>query len=239
MLEPLELVDAVAGLFATGALSGRRVLITAGPTREPIDPVRYLTNRSSGRMGFALAEAAAEAGAEVTLVAGPCALATPCGVARVDIETAAEMQAAVLANIAGQHLFIGAAAIADYRPTEAAAQKIKKQQAELNMELEPTTDVLAEVAARADRPFVVGFAAETERLAEHAREKLARKRLDLVFANRVGPGLGFEVEHNAIEAYWVGGERSFPVQSKARLARALVALIAERLDAPARLRVAP
>lgn len=229
MLEPSALVEALAGLFATGTLAGKRVLITAGPTREPLDPVRYVTNRSSGRMGFALAQAAAEAGAQVTLVAGPVALPAPRGVERIDVETAAQMHAAVMARLPGCDIFIGAAAVADYRPREVAAHKLKKGEAQRELVLEKTPDILAEVAAHSPRPFVVGFAAETERLLEHAREKLTRKGLDMIAANLVGEGLGFEAPDNALEVLWAGGQASLPRQDKPRLARALVALIAERL----------
>ena len=163
MLEPLELVDRVAALLVGGgALQGRRVLITAGPTRERIDPVRFISNRSSGKMGFAVAQAAREAGAEVILVSGPVSLPTPPGVRRVDVESAADMLTAVLREVEGTDIFISTAAVADYRPASAAGQKIKKTTDTLDLCMERTTDVLATVAARPDRPFVVGFAAETD-----------------------------------------------------------------------------
>jgi len=231
MLEPEALLAGLAGLFETGRLAGRRVVVTAGPTREPIDPVRYISNRSSGRMGFAVAEAAAEAGAEVVLVAGPVALETPARVERIDVETAAQMQAAVMAAIPGADVFIGAAAVADYRVDAVAGQKIKKTGEHLALELVRNPDILAGVAALASRPFVVGFAAETEQLLAHARDKLARKGLDLIAANAVGEGLGFDTEDNALELLWADGQRSLPRASKTQLARELVAVIAERLDA--------
>jgi phosphopantothenoylcysteine decarboxylase/phosphopantothenate--cysteine ligase len=240
MLEPLAIAQALLGdaprglaeaPVLEGALDGRRVLVTAGPTREPIDPVRYVTNRSSGKMGFAVAAAAAEAGAAVTLVTGPVALATPAGVARVDVETAREMHAAVMARLAGCDLFIGAAAVSDYAPRDPAPRKLKKLAAHLELVMERTPDVLAEVAASAPRPFCVGFAAETDDLARHARAKLRDKRLDLVAANRVGPGLGFERDDNALTVFWADGERELARQPKRALARELVALIAERLAA--------
>lgn len=218
------------------ALSGRRVVVTAGPTREAIDPVRYLTNRSSGRMGFAVAEAARHAGAEVTLIAGPCSLPTPPGVRRVDVESAEAMARATRTCLRdGVDVFIGAAAVADYRVAEVASQKMKKGGGPPRLVLTPTVDILQEVAALdgssgVDRPFTVGFAAETERVVEHAREKMARKHLDLIAANRVGPDAGFDREDNRLHLLWPGGERELPEASKAWLARALIECIAERMD---------
>ena len=257
MLEPDELVAGLATTFAPGALAGLRVLVTAGPTREAIDPVRFISNRSSGRMGFAVAGALALAGAEVTLVAGPVTLPTPAGVRRVDVEsaaemlasgpvaltppdrvdcirveTAAEMHAAVLGHIADCDIFIGAAAVADYRPGAPAAQKLKKRSPLLRLDLERTTDILAAVAARHPAPFTVGFAAETERLAEHARTKRMAKSLDMVAANWVNvPGLGFDADDNALTIYWEGGECDLQQASKTQLARALIAQIAARYTA--------
>ncbi len=236
MSEPAAIAAALleggGGGPAGGALAGRRVLVTAGATREPLDPVRYLGNRSSGRMGFALAAAAREAGAEVVLVTGPAALATPPGVARIDVERAEQMHEAVMARVEGTDLFIGAAAVADYRPAEEAPEKIKKGSGPLTLALEPTPDILRAVAARRPRPFVVGFAAETTDLLEHARAKLRDKGLDLVAANRVGPGCGLEVERNSLEILAAEGEPvSLPEQPKEELARALIALVAERLEA--------
>ncbi|MFP5506980.1 MAG: bifunctional phosphopantothenoylcysteine decarboxylase/phosphopantothenate--cysteine ligase CoaBC, partial [Gammaproteobacteria bacterium] len=199
MLEPAELVAAVAAQFQTGALAGLRVLVTAGPTREAIDPVRYISNRSSGKMGYAVAQAAAEAGARVVLVSGPTALPAPARVDCVRVETAAEMHAAVMARVADCDIFVAAAAVADYRPRAAAAHKLKKKSATLPLELERTRDILADVAARPPAPFTVGFAAETERLAEHARAKRMAKSLDMIAANLVNvPGQGFEADANAL-----------------------------------------
>ncbi|MGH8286786.1 MAG: bifunctional phosphopantothenoylcysteine decarboxylase/phosphopantothenate--cysteine ligase CoaBC, partial [Steroidobacteraceae bacterium] len=199
MLEPLELADLLgAQLTATGPLAGRRVLITAGPTREPIDPVRFVSNRSSGKMGFAIAQAAREAGAEVVLVSGPVSLPSPDGVRRVDVESAADMLAAVLREVESTDIFISTAAVADYRPTRAAGQKIKKTADKLDLELERTPDVLATVAARPRRPFVVGFAAETESIEQHARTKLMKKNLDMIAANEVGAEKGFDCEDNEL-----------------------------------------
>jgi phosphopantothenoylcysteine decarboxylase/phosphopantothenate--cysteine ligase len=234
MLEPADLVVATGGLFDTGQLAGRKVVITAGPTREPIDPVRFITNRSSGRMGYALAEAAAEAGAEVLLVSGPVALSAPERVTRLSVETAGEMHSAVMAHLADADIFIGTAAVADYRVAEVAEHKIKKQAEQLELRLVRNPDILADVAALEPRPFVVGFAAETENLVEHAREKLKRKRLDMIAANRVGAGQGFDAEDNALEVLWPDGQASLPRASKSQLARELVELIAARLDTAGR-----
>jgi phosphopantothenoylcysteine decarboxylase/phosphopantothenate--cysteine ligase len=231
MLDPAVLFDALPALFPGGALAGLRVLVTAGPTREALDPVRYLSNRSSGKMGFAVAAAAARAGARVTLVSGPVALATPAGVTRIDVESAAQMRAAVGDAVADCDIFIAAAAVADYRPQQVAAAKVKKQAATLQLDLEPTTDILAEVAARADGPFTVGFAAETENVTEHARAKLEAKGLDLVAANRVGDGLAFDRDDNELELLWPGGGLRLPRAAKSELARQLIDLIAERYHA--------
>jgi phosphopantothenoylcysteine decarboxylase/phosphopantothenate--cysteine ligase len=233
MLEPLELVAALAALRERGrVLTGRRVLVNAGPTFEDIDPVRFIGNRSSGRMGFAIAEAAAQAGAEVQLVAGPVDLATPRGVRRIDVRSARDMQAAVLAALPAD-VFIATAAVADYRVAAPAAQKIKRSSESLKLELVPNPDIVAEVAVHARRPrLVVAFAAETENVVENARGKLARKRVDLVCANRVGvDGCGFESQHNALDVVSADGEWHWPQAPKQDLARRLVALVAERLGA--------
>ncbi len=228
MLEPSEVVTALRTRGATGPLAGVRVTVTAGPTREPIDPVRVLSNRSSGRMGFAVAAAARAAGAEVALIAGPVALPTPAGVTRIDVETAADMHHAVLERLPATDLFIAAAAVADYRPAAAATHKMKKNAAALALELVRTPDILAEVSAHAPRPFCVGFAAETDDLLDNARGKLAAKSLDMIAANRVGATLGIEQADNALEVLWPDGASSLPRAPKERLARDLVALIAER-----------
>lgn len=232
MLEPGELVVAAGAGFGGGTLSGVRTLITAGPTREAIDPVRYISNNSSGKMGFALAAAAAEAGAEVTLVAGPVQLATPRGVRRVDVGSAVEMHAAVMERAAGCDLFIGCAAVADYRPAGVAGQKIKKTAAELELRLVRNPDILAEVAALRERPFTVGFAAETERLIEHAREKLERKRIDLIVANDVARhDIGFDSDYNEISIIAPDGLRAEERGTKLQVARAVVAEIGARMKA--------
>jgi phosphopantothenoylcysteine decarboxylase / phosphopantothenate---cysteine ligase len=228
MLEPLELVDRVAALpSGDGPLRGRRVLISAGPTRERIDPVRFISNRSSGKMGFAVAQAAREAGAEVVLVSGPVSLPTPPGVRRIDVESAADMLTAVLKEVDGTDIFISTAAVADYRPARPADQKIKKTSDTLDLCMERTSDVLATVAARADRPFVVGFAAETESVEQNARLKLLKKNLDMIAANEVGHDKAFDCEDNQLIVLWRNGRHELGKASKLALARELVALIAE------------
>jgi phosphopantothenoylcysteine decarboxylase / phosphopantothenate---cysteine ligase len=228
MLEPLELVDRIAALpNGTGPLLGRRVLISAGPTRERIDPVRFISNRSSGKMGFAVAQAAREAGAEVVLVCGPVSLPTPPGVRRIDVESAADMLAAVLKEVEGTDIFISTAAVADYRPARPADQKIKKTSDTLDLCMERTSDVLATVAARADRPFVVGFAAETESVEQNARLKLLKKNLDMIAANEVGHDKAFDCEDNQLIVLWRNKRHELGKASKLALARELVALIAE------------
>ena len=214
-------------------LAGVRVLVTAGPTREAIDPVRFLSNRSSGKMGFAVAAAARGLGAEVELVSGPVSLDPPPGVRVVPVGSAAEMRREVLARAAGCDVFIAAAAVADYTPAAPAVGKLKKEAAPLRLDLRPTRDILAEVAALDDPPFTVGFAAETEDLERSARSKLERKRLDLIAGNRVdGSDLGFDSDRNALLVLWPGGGRAdLPAGPKTLLARQLLALVSERFVA--------
>lgn len=217
----------------TGPLQGLKVVVSAGPTYEDLDPVRYLGNRSSGKMGFAVAAAARRRGAEVVLVAGPVHLDTPEGVQRVDVRSAAQMRDAVFAAFPAD-IYIGAAAVADYAPRAAAASKIKKTGESLALDLVRTPDILSEVAVQTQGKLklVVGFAAETDNVAEYARGKLAAKRLDLIVANRVGvAGSGFESDDNAMTAYWANGERDFPSAPKTELAEQLMDLIVERLHA--------
>ncbi|MEB1530730.1 bifunctional phosphopantothenoylcysteine decarboxylase/phosphopantothenate--cysteine ligase CoaBC [Xanthomonas sp. WHRI 7945] len=223
---------AVPATAASGALHGLRLLISAGPTYEDLDPVRYLGNRSSGKMGYALAAAAARQGATVVLVSGPVHLPTPDGVQRIDVRSAAQMREAVLGAMPAD-IYIGTAAVADYTPKQVAAQKIKKSGEMLTLELVRTPDILAEVAAQTQAlKLVVGFAAETHDIERYARGKLTDKHLDLIIANQVGvAGNGFESDQNAATAYWQEGARSFPAVSKAQLAEQLLALIAERLHA--------
>ena len=228
MLEPPELADRLAGLLpAAGPLSGRRVLITAGPTRERIDPVRFISNRSSGKMGFAVAQAAREAGAEVVLVSGPVWIATPPGVRRIDVESAEGMLEAVQAEVAGADIFIATAAVADYRPAHPSGQKIKKTNERLQLQMERTADVLATVAARAPRPFVVGFAAETESLEHYARAKLLKKNLDLIAANEVSHTKGFDCEDNRLIVLSRTERHDLGNGPKLALARELIRLIGE------------
>jgi len=207
-----------------------RMLISAGPTFEDIDPVRYLGNRSSGKMGFALAEAAVAMGAQVTLVAGPTALATPAGVQRIDVRRANEMRTAVLGALP-QDVYIGAAAVADYMPRHTSEVKLKKSSAVLVLELVRTPDILAEVAQHAQRPrLVVGFAAETGELEANARGKLTDKCVDMIAANLVGiEGSGFECDSNALTVYWADGEARLGPASKSQVARELLALVAQRM----------
>lgn len=216
---------------ADGPLAGRRVVITAGPTREPIDPVRYITNHSSGKMGYALADAARAAGASVTLISGPANLAAPAGVAVVPVQTAEDMlQAATNEVDKGADLFIATAAVADYRPATRAEQKMKKSRESLSLELVRNPDTLATIAGRDDAPFTVGFAAETTDVEHYATDKMKRKRLGMIVANDVSaPGIGFNSDNNAVTVFWPGGQRSIGPTSKRDLARELVVLIAERM----------
>jgi phosphopantothenoylcysteine decarboxylase/phosphopantothenate--cysteine ligase len=237
MLEPEEIADAVlkgsAGVARRkmpARLKGVTVMVTAGPTREAIDPVRFISNHSSGKMGYALAEAAAEAGARVILLSGPVSLSPPADVECVVIETAEQMFSETHSRIDGVDIFIGAAAVSDYRPANAREQKIKKNNAEMHLDLVKAPDTLASVAKLENGPFTVGFAAETERLREHALAKLRAKNLDLIVANQVGGGRGFNVDENAVEVYWKTGERSYPTMSKPDLARELVSLIASQFE---------
>ena len=202
------------------------MVVTAGPTRERIDPVRFISNRSSGKMGYAVAQAAREAGAEVILVSGPVALAAPAGVTRVNVESAREMLAAVQSALEGTDIYIGAAAIADYEPASVSAQKIKKSSDTMTLSLVKAPDILASVAALERRPFVVGFAAETQDVEQNARAKLEGKRLDMIAANRVGDGIAFDQDENSLLLLWQGGREELATCGKLELARKLVARIA-------------
>lgn len=236
LLEPEEILRALSSQFDTRALTGRRVVITAGPTREPLDPVRYISNHSSGKMGFALARAAAEAGAETVLIAGPVTLATPDHVKRIDVDTATAMLAAVEQQLTlGADIFIGAAAVADYRAAAVAEQKIKKSADELTLTLVKNPDIISVVAGSEQRPsLVVGFAAETERVLEHARGKLERKNLDLIVANDVSRAdIGFNSDNNAVTVIDREQVVAIPAASKQVVARELIATLAERLASPA------
>jgi phosphopantothenoylcysteine decarboxylase / phosphopantothenate---cysteine ligase len=229
MLEPEEIVAALLASRQPKLLAGRRVLLTAGPTFEAIDPVRGITNSSSGKMGFALAQAAAEAGADVTMVAGPSALATPLGVMRVDVRSAAEMAEAVLARVAHCDVFVGVAAVADYTPKKPSERKLKKKAQALTLELAPTLDILATVAARKHPPFCVGFAAESHDVEENAEAKRRRKKLPLLVANRAQDALGSD--QNEVTLLDDKGATPLPRMDKLALGRRLVAEIAQRLPA--------
>ena len=237
MMQPEAIADAVMGVSVeTGKrpLDGKTVMITAGPTREEIDPVRFISNRSSGKMGYAMAEAAHAAGASVRLVSGPVALAVPAGVDVVDVETAEQLYAATHDNLAGVDIFIATAAVADYRPAAKETSKINKGKSEMSIRLVRAPDTLASVAALENGPFTVGFAAETDRLREYALGKLKAKNLDMIVANRVGGGKGFDRDDNEVQVFWQGGEESMPLASKREIAEQLVELIAKlytaRLD---------
>ena len=232
LLEAENIVAELVAARGTKLLDGRSVMVSAGPTYEDIDPVRFIGNRSSGRMGFAVAAAAAAQGARVTLIAGPVALPTPPGVSRVDVRSAREMREAVMARIGDQDVFIAAAAVGDYRPESTATQKIKKKDGQpFELRLAENPDILAEVAGLARRPYTVGFAAETEHVERNARSKLERKRIDLIAANQVGAETGFESEDNALLLLWTEGREELERSDKRRLADRLVARIAERLGA--------
>jgi phosphopantothenoylcysteine decarboxylase/phosphopantothenate--cysteine ligase len=240
MLEPTDLAERVAALLpGSGALQGRRVVVSAGPTRERIDPVRFVSNRSSGRMGFAVAQAAREAGATVVLVSGPVGLPTPAGVVRVNVESAADMLAAVLQELPGTDIFISTAAVADYRPAQAAEHKLKKTAPTMDLVLERTADVLATVAARAERPFVVGFAAETQAVEQNALTKLMKKNLDMIAANEVGQDKAFDCEENELIVLSRTGRHLLPRADKVTLARGFVALVAAEFTARAGTRQRP
>ena len=229
MLEPQEILAAVSGMLGPKPLQGRRVLITAGPTYEPIDTVRGVTNQSSGKMGYAVAQAAAEAGACVTLVSGKTALAAPPGVERVDVLTAREMHQAVMARAHSSDVFIGVAAVADYHVVEPGSKKMKRGDGRLTIELAPNPDILADVAALHDGPFCVGFAAETENVREHALEKLRKKNIPLLAANLAQEAFGRD--DNALTLFYEGGEMKLERAPKIVVARQLIAHIAGMLPA--------
>lgn len=238
MLEPSQLRDKLIAFFDPHTVRQRlllqdtEVLITAGPTRESIDPVRFISNRSSGTMGFAVAAAAVQAGAKVTLVSGPVNLPTPFGVQRIDVESAAHMYDAVMSQVSRAHIFIASAAVADYRAAHAAHQKLKKDHETMTLSLERNPDILAHVAGLKNAPFTVGFAAETQHLLEYAEAKRRRKGLNMIAANHVGePNSGFESDKNALHVLWEGGEITLPLAQKIQLASDLVAIIAERYHA--------
>jgi len=233
MSEALEICNRLMAEPAAQFLSGLKVLISAGPTREPLDPVRYITNRSSGKMGYALANAALKAGAKVTLVSGPVALPALANAVVVNVETAAQMHEAIIAKAHEHDIYIGAAAVADYSPAHMENEKIKKQadQTTLTLTLQKTRDILAEVAQLPKRPFTVGFAAETHDLEQYAQDKLTRKNLDMIAANWIGCGQGgFDSEQNALQVFWKNGQKTLAMTDKNKLAEQLIGLIAERME---------
>lgn len=234
MLDPDAIAATVCGLSVgkgDGSLEGRTVIVTAGPTREPIDPVRYITNRSSGKMGYAIARAAAAQGANVILISGPVSLPRPPGMQVVEVDTAEEMYEATHAHIADADILVAAAAVADYRPARTHPQKIKKNDETMSLELVRCPDILASVAARDDPPFTVGFAAETESVEDHARAKLEKKKLDMIIANEVGNDRGFDSDDNAVTVLWSNGKQAFSQSAKIDLARGLVDLVAQHFYA--------
>jgi phosphopantothenoylcysteine decarboxylase/phosphopantothenate--cysteine ligase len=236
MMQPDDIVAAIqpiapVSIESSAPLQGKTVMVTAGPTREAIDPVRYITNRSSGKMGYAIVRAARDAGANVILISGPVGMNEPAGVERVCIETAEEMFAATHEHIQGVDIFIAAAAVSDYRPDSQRQNKIKKSGPTMQLDLVKSPDTLASVAKLVDGPFTVGFAAETEQVRDYAVGKLESKKLDMIVANRVGPDRGFDKDDNAVDVFWHGGEQSFPMTVKTELAGHLIQLIAERYAA--------
>jgi phosphopantothenoylcysteine decarboxylase / phosphopantothenate---cysteine ligase len=231
MLEPLEIAALAEQYFAPKTLTGKSVVITAGPTREAIDPVRYISNHSSGKMGFALAKAAVDSGAEVTLITGPVNLPTPQGVRRIDVESAQDMLNAVIKNIENKDIFIGCAAVADYRVTQVADCKIKKSAEQMQLALVRNPDILATVATLPHRPYTVGFAAETHDIETYARDKMLRKKLDMIAANDVSvAGLGFNADANALRVFWPEGSQDLPATDKQTLAGQLLSLIVNNIS---------
>lgn len=247
MLEVSDILDKLRQCFKSGELQGMNLVVTAGPTYEAIDPVRFIGNRSSGRMGYAIASAAQDAGANVTLISGPSHLAAPESIKFVAVESAEEMKQAVLSRLQNCHIYISTAAVADYRVADIASQKIKKAADKLTLELTKNDDIISLVAAHHARPYVVGFAAETENLVAHAKEKLLRKKMDMIVANDVSsspaktsteeaekqPDIGFNSDYNALHVFWqhnheISGEQTFAVARKTRLAKQLVSLIAQQ-----------
>lgn len=233
MADSDDIISRLTELFTIGSLSGLTVLVTAGPTREALDPVRYLSNHSSGKMGYAIAEAAVEAGANVILISGPVSLEIPDRVKIINIESAADMEAAVKEQIIAADIFIATAAVADYRPVTVLQDKIKKKEDRLTLELEKNTDILAMVKADYAKTFCVGFAAETQDLESYARAKLKQKNIDMIAANLVGLAATktsgtFNSDTNELNVYWQGGDLKLELGSKTKLARQLVALIAQR-----------
>jgi phosphopantothenoylcysteine decarboxylase / phosphopantothenate---cysteine ligase len=229
MLEPAAITTLLIQQFQSGILDGQHVVITAGPTREALDPVRYISNHSSGKMGYALAQAAVEAGAQVTLISGPVNIAAPQRCQLIKVTSALDMLAAAEAQMGKCDIFIASAAVADYRPAAIAEQKIKKAGDEIQLTLVKNPDIVATVAHHPQRPFTVGFAAETRDVSAYAHDKLIRKKLDMIVANDVSqPGIGFNSDDNAVTLFWADGQQDFEAMSKQALARELIQQIAQR-----------
>ena len=231
MLEPVQLLQYIKALLSNNLLADLRVLVTAGPTHEAIDPVRYMTNYSSGRMGYAVAQAALEAGAKVILVSGPATVDPPRQVDCISVKTAVEMRDAVVAHIADAEIFISAAAVSDYRCVDVAKRKIKKKSSCLKLVLDKNPDILSEISSLTNPPFTVGFAAETDNVADNAKAKLRNKKLDMIVANKVGENLGFQVAENSLEVFWMEGNQVLKLAPKLSLAYELIRIIADRFHA--------
>ncbi len=235
LLEPTRLVTMLADIFSTGSMTGKTIVITAGPTQEAIDPVRFISNHSSGKMGYALAEASVAAGARVILISGPVKLSTPDHVERIDVISALDMMSAVEKQLPRADIFISTAAVADYRPLELAEHKIKKSDDQLTLTLKRNPDILASVKKQAPWIYCVGFAAETQDIKRAARDKLTSKQVDMIAANWVGPAASdnagtFGSDNNALQIFWPEGETALPMASKHKLARELVALVSQQLE---------
>ncbi|WP_158772078.1 bifunctional phosphopantothenoylcysteine decarboxylase/phosphopantothenate--cysteine ligase CoaBC [Paraglaciecola sp. L1A13] len=229
MLEPVDIANMLAQSPMDPILANRHIVITAGPTREEIDPVRFISNHSSGKMGYALAQAGLALGAKVTLISGPVNLLRPTGVEVIDVVSAEQMHKAVMKVVPDCDIFIGCAAVADYKPQQKTQQKIKKSDSELTLTFTRNPDILSDVAHLAQPPFTVGFAAETQDVAHYAQDKLKRKKLDMIAANDVSQaGLGFNSEQNALNVYWNNGEKNLGVADKSQLALTLMTLVAQR-----------
>ncbi|WP_143870419.1 bifunctional phosphopantothenoylcysteine decarboxylase/phosphopantothenate--cysteine ligase CoaBC [Catenovulum sediminis] len=231
MLEAEDIVEQLPALFLPQVMTGKKVVITAGPTQEAIDPVRYISNHSSGKMGYALAHAAQLLGAQVTLISGPCALKTPLGITKIAVKSAQQMLQAAERYSPNCDVFIACAAVADYKVSQVADQKIKKHQHQISLQLERNPDVLATIAQQIEKPFCVGFAAETQDVANYAKDKMQRKNLDMIVANDVSQqNIGFNSEENAVTVFWPNGEQNFPTMHKLQLAIQLIQLVAKHYE---------
>ncbi|MCL4106039.1 UNVERIFIED_CONTAM: hypothetical protein GTU68_058345 [Idotea baltica] len=232
MEQPELITERVSSYFDSGALQGKRIVISAGPTREALDPVRYISNHSSGKMGFALARAAVDAGARTVLVSGPVTLDTPAHVARIEVESAVQMLEQCAEQCEDADIFIACAAVADYRPAETQTQKIKKGAEHISLALVRNPDIVATIASSANRPFTVGFAAETRDVEAYAREKMEKKGLDMIVANDVSQrDIGFNSDDNEVSVIWPTGEKSLPLSGKATIAKQIINLIAGQINA--------